>query len=184
MTTADYALIVSICSGVVALSSLGWNIWSKFIYPKPRLRMGFSAIVVIDHVAAPEDRPRFVAVNITNHGPIETTVHSFNVKFSRGLFKKPQFAFISPIHDIHRPEIGVGIFGGGLPKKLAVGETFSLYFPFTADSFARDPLARAGVSDVFGQFHAISRKDINTVKAELNKEFGAAPLPGMADRPS
>ncbi|WP_313010928.1 hypothetical protein [Brevundimonas sp.] len=184
MTTADYALIVSICSGVVAACSLGWNVWSKFIYPKPRLRIVFCAITIIDHVTAPEDRPRYLAVNITNHGPIETTVHSFSVKFSRGRFKKPQFAYITPIHDILRPEIGIGIFGGGLPKKLAVGETFSLYFPFIADSFARDPLSRAGVSDVFGRFHKISRSDIAKVKAELTKEFGDAPLPGMADRPS
>ena len=37
-TTADYALIVSICSAGLSLMSFVWGIWSKFIYPRGKVR--------------------------------------------------------------------------------------------------------------------------------------------------
>lgn len=182
METADYALVVSICSACLALFSLGWNVWSKFIYPTGRLRIAWQAVTIVDQ-AAPDDRPRFLAMNITNHGPSETTVHSVNAKFGRPWPKRSQFALINPIHDLRRPELAMGPFAGGLPKKLGIGETFSLYFPFAADSFARDPIKRFGVSDVFGKFHGARRTDIRTVAAELEKAFPNDPPPRYMERP-
>lgn len=168
MTTADYALIVSICSGVVALGSLGWNIWSKFIYPKPRLRARFAAVVMLD---GQQPAPRFLSLTLTNHGPIECTVHSVHAAFARKWPKKPQHALINPIHDVNRPQLGVGPFAGGLPKKLAVGETFSLYFPHSADSFARDDINAFGVTDTFGRWHKVSRKDLKEVRQALAEAY-------------
>lgn len=181
MKTADYALIVSIFSAVLALVSLGWNIWSKFIYPTGRLRIAWQAITLVDQ-AAPHDRPRYLAMNITNHGPSETTIHSANGKFARPWPKRGQFGLINPIHDLRMPELAMGPFAGGLPKKLAVGETFSLYFPFAADSFARDPIIRLGVSDVFGKFHGAPRRHIKAVAAELGKAFPDIPPPRYMER--
>jgi hypothetical protein len=36
MTTADWALVISICSAIVSLASFVWNVWSKFVYPSRR----------------------------------------------------------------------------------------------------------------------------------------------------
>jgi len=38
MTTADWALIVSIFSFLVSLGGFVWNVWSKFIYPRAKVR--------------------------------------------------------------------------------------------------------------------------------------------------
>ena len=39
MTTADWALIISLCSLLLAMAGFVWNVWSKFIYPKPKVRV-------------------------------------------------------------------------------------------------------------------------------------------------
>lgn len=41
MTTADYALIVSLASMAVAFGSLIWNVWQKFIFVKPNIQVAF-----------------------------------------------------------------------------------------------------------------------------------------------
>ena len=46
MTTSDWALIISLCSLAVALSSFVWNVWSKFIYPKPTVRVTLQATII------------------------------------------------------------------------------------------------------------------------------------------
>ena len=46
MTTADYALIVSIESLFAALGALVWNIWQKFIFVKPALQVTFRVTAV------------------------------------------------------------------------------------------------------------------------------------------
>jgi hypothetical protein len=42
VTTADWALVISLCSAVVSLAGFVWNVWSKFIYPKPRVQVSFN----------------------------------------------------------------------------------------------------------------------------------------------
>jgi hypothetical protein len=42
MTTADWALVISILSALLSFAGFVWNVWSKFIYPKPDLRVHFS----------------------------------------------------------------------------------------------------------------------------------------------
>ena len=39
MTTADWALVVSLFSFLVALAAFVWNVWSKFIYPRAKSRL-------------------------------------------------------------------------------------------------------------------------------------------------
>src|ERR1700716_2639944 len=42
LTTADWALVISLCSAAISLAALAWNIWAKFIFPKPTVRVSFS----------------------------------------------------------------------------------------------------------------------------------------------
>ena len=48
MTTADWALAVSLCSFAVALAGFVWNVWSKFIFPKAKVRSYISIYLIID----------------------------------------------------------------------------------------------------------------------------------------
>lgn len=38
MTTADWALVISIGSLLISAPGFIWNVWSKFIYPKAKVR--------------------------------------------------------------------------------------------------------------------------------------------------
>jgi hypothetical protein len=179
MTTADYALFVSIGSAAISLFSLGWSVWAKFIYPKGRLRMSFETCVVT--LGARPPWPSFVALTCTNHGPAEIPIRSALIVISTGRLKRGQFALVNPIHNLLTPDVGVGPFAGGLPKTLKVGEGHTAYFPHTAHSFARDDLLKVGFNDAFGRFHGASRKDIRKVKAELDKAFFDQPYTRQPD---
>jgi hypothetical protein len=174
MTTADYALIVSIISALTAFFSLGWNVWQKFIYPKARLRVHFHTCCVTmgDH----PPWPRYVALSATNFGPTDVTVHSVAMLTDAGLFRSGEHALVNPIHNLMAPEFGMGPFAGGLPKKLEVGASHTAYFPFNQQSFARYKLRRVGFTDSFGRVHKAPRRLLKSVRAELDKEFGNADL--------
>ncbi len=51
-----------------------------------------------------------------------------------------------------------GPFSGGLPKKLEIGEQFSVYFPVTKSWFQEDHLIDFGFSDTFDRNHWCPRK--------------------------
>jgi hypothetical protein len=75
VSTADWALIISLCSFAVALSSLIWNVWSKFIYPKAQIRVTFQATMIF-HPGSPDHKQEFLTLTATNHGPGEVTLQS------------------------------------------------------------------------------------------------------------
>lgn len=170
MTTADYALIVSIFSAVIALGGLAWNVWSTFIYPKARVKVTFYTCVLMNVGPAPP-WPQYICMSATNFGPTDVTLQSVGIVIRRGFGRTPQHALVNPIHNIHQPELGIGPFGGGLPKKLAVGEGHNSYFPFDAQSFARGDLLRVAFFDNFSRRHRVSKRQIRKVKVDLDKAF-------------
>ncbi|WEK57659.1 MAG: hypothetical protein P0Y52_14115 [Candidatus Brevundimonas phytovorans] len=177
MTTADYALIVSIFSASVAIASFAWNVWSKWLYPKAKLRVGFAAIVVHFGNGPLDQQPRFLRLAMTNFGPTELTVTTAVLRFApKSFWKRGQNAIVNPVTSIYTPEIAGGPFAGGLPKKLGVGETFDLFFPHDPDSFARQKLNRLGVIDTFGRFHGAPRVDLERTRKELDLKFSDGTL--------
>src|SRR5437016_14515453 len=71
MTTADWALVISILSAAVSLAGFIWNVWSKFIYPKPILRVYFS---MMGFIGDGPWRDPFLNLSVTNFGPIACTI--------------------------------------------------------------------------------------------------------------
>jgi len=173
MTTADYALIVSISSAFVALASLGWNVWSKFIYPKARVRVNFDVAVVIYGDGSP--MPRFVRLSATNFGPTDVTLINAIVVISRGRFRRPQYGIANPVHSVAQPDLPMGPLAGGLPKKLAVGDEHTSFFPHESRSFGRADLLRIGFSDNFGRYHWCGKRQIRSVRIQLDKDFASEP---------
>lgn len=170
--TADYALIVSICSAGIAIASFVWNVWSKWLYPKARLRLGFCAIVVHYGDGPLDQQPKFLRLAMTNFGPTETTVTVAVLRFVPERFwLRGQNAIVNPVSSILTPDIAAGPITGGLPKKLAVGESFDLFFPHEAE-FARMRMSRFGITDAFGRFHGAPRKQLQATRKELVEEYG------------
>lgn len=170
MTTSDWALIISLCSFAVALGSFVWNVWSKFIYPMPKVRVTLQATVIIQP-GRPEYRPEFLTLTATNFGPGDTTLHSAVIRHYRKQWwknwraffnrhRRREYGVLNPLDDFpRRLDHTVGPFSGGLPKKFSVGELFGSYFPRKVEWF-ENKRVRVGFSDGFGRNHWCSKQDV------------------------
>jgi hypothetical protein len=169
VTTADWALVISILSAAISLAGFVWNVWSKFIYPKPRVSAHFSMVSAFHPGRARDlDPVSALCISSTNMGPAETTLLSSLVMTKPHWFSERKFALLNVLQSF--PETtdyeaeyytrGGGIFAGGFPKKLAVGESFSVYLVPDHEMLARGDYDRIGFNDSFGRRHWAPRKDI------------------------
>jgi hypothetical protein len=79
-----------------------------------------------------------------------------------------------------------GFFASGFPKKLAVGEGVSVYFPADAPKqwIEKDDLFYFGFSDTFGRYHWCPRANANEFRKGVIETFGAVEptRPGWLER--
>lgn len=179
MTTGDWAFIISLCSFAVALSSFIWNVWSKFIYPKPKVRVSFAASTIF-HPGCADHGHEFLSLAATNLGPGDVVIHSAILRSKKakwwqewkGWYRRVyrfDFGLLNPLEGFPtRMDHTVGPFSGGLPKKLTVGETFSSYFSRKVDWF-ENKVWGVGFSDSFGRNHWCSRQDVKKVRDTVLK---------------
>lgn len=167
MQTADWALTISILSAIVSLASLGWNVWSKFIYPKPVLRVHFSMMGFIGD-GQPWHDP-FLNLSITNHGPIACTITHAVITAWKPPERKPVYGLINPTKNI---AVSIEATDGpftNLPRKIDVGEEFALHFWAGERSFIGEEIDRVGVQDSFGRYHWCNRRQVQKVQREFFK---------------
>lgn len=183
MKTADYALVVSLFSALVAIASFAWNVWSKWLYPKAKLKLGFSLVVANFGNGPLENQPRFLRLSMTNFGPTELTVTTCALAISPCRFwQKPRHAIVNPMSNIYDPHPEGEPFAGVLPKKLAVGESFDLFFPPDSE-FATFKLRRLGMFDSFGRFHGAPRKNLKEARKEVTAREQQEPFSGPDKEP-
>lgn len=177
MTTADWALVISICSAAVSLAGFVWNVWSKFIYPKPDLRVHFS---MMGFIGDGPWRDPFLSLSITNHGPIGCTITHAIIDIDDRAQRKKRRGLINPLRDISASiEHTDGPFTN-LPKKIDVGEEFSLRFWSGENSFLEEEVDRVGVIDTFGRHHWCACRHVKKVQAEYFKMRDAGDLPKLS----
>ena len=68
VTTADYALIVSLASAAISLVALLWNVWQKYIYVKPNLQVAFG-VYRVSHPGGYGHGRQLLNLTLTNMGP-------------------------------------------------------------------------------------------------------------------
>jgi hypothetical protein len=66
VNTAQWALVISIGSVLLSLAGFIWNVWSKFIYPKPRVRVRCSFLIMVGGDAREGDEA--IAITVVNNG--------------------------------------------------------------------------------------------------------------------
>lgn len=133
MTTADWALIISLCSFLISLAGFVWNVWSKFIYPKPKVRVAFYASSILQQG---QTQHRLLTLSATNFDSGTVTLHMTIGRARKSHFKRLQHLILNPLHDIPmRYDLTVEPFSGGLPKKLDVGDDFSSHFVLLHEGF-------------------------------------------------
>lgn len=180
MTTSDWAFVISLCSFAVALSSFVWNVWSKFIYPKGKVRVTFQATTIFQPGSRNHGH-EFFTLSATNYGPGDVTIHSAILRhyrkkwwknwraFFKGHYRR-QYGLLNPLESFpERLDHSIGPFSGGLPKKLVVGDAFNSYFPRKVDWFENKQV-RIGFADGFGRNHWCSKRDVRKVVEGLRKE--------------
>jgi hypothetical protein len=149
-TTADYALIVSLVSLCFAVASFAWNVWSKFIFPKPKLQV-LTNVTILVGVEPPG--PLVWSVKVVNHGPgdvlLEGIVGNMRkptpwARRQRALMK----CYLNWPHSMSLSAIGEL---PNIPRKLTTGESHTVFFPLEifADSSINDVVAL----DSFGREH-------------------------------
>jgi hypothetical protein len=171
-TTADYALIVSIASAAVSIASFVWNVWSKFIYPKPRIAVSIGFMSVIDqHGSASDLAENVISLSATNYGPGEATLYCAVAEQRRTKICKPgKQGMLNTLENwpIDK-EYTLGPFSGGLPKKVGVGEQFTVHLTPYHEHLAEDPIVRVGFHDTFGRKHWAPRKQVARVRDSVRK---------------
>jgi hypothetical protein len=168
MTTADWALVISLFSLLVAMASFVWNVWSKFIFPKPSIAVSFMLMRV--HNSDPIHR--YLSLNVTNFGPGDITIDCAVVRPIRPWYKRRvALGMLNPLNSLDRPNESTGPFGGGLPKRLATGETFALNFPYAEEMFLKEPWEAIGVHDTFRRSHWAPRSDFLKTMEKYRVDF-------------
>ncbi len=164
MTTAEWALMISMFSAVVAGCALGWNIYRDVVL-KARLKV----TVGIGNILAEGREPSrdYIMLEATNHGPgtvkLETIRLQKNAKWLKFL-RRTQHAVI--VHDYMNP------LSGKLPLTLDVGERSTYLFPFEKDCFLSGEFTHVGLRDSFGRTHWASRSAYSNARQRWVNAFG------------
>jgi hypothetical protein len=185
MTTADWALVVSLFSFLVSLAGFVWNVWSKFIYPRAKVRAYIAVMLIFDGDGSPARKT--IQLSATNYGPTDVTLHSHQAKGRQGFLWFRRNRKLAHINPIAHPDSATTTrwFAPGFPKKLAVGEGVTVYFSPDAPKrwVEEGDLYYFGFSDTFGWFHWCSRANARKFRAVVVKNFGAVEphRPGLLD---
>ena len=164
MTTAELAIVISIFSVAIAGLSLGWNIYRDIVL-KAKIKISFGIRTIVQHGV--EERPEYVIITATNHGPGSAKLSMVQMKNSswwRWLFRKEKYAVI--IHDYTNP------LSGQLPHKLEVGEKIDILFPYNEECMLKNGWSHIGISDYFDRNHWAKSKQVKEAVEKWKKDFG------------
>lgn len=179
MSQADWALVISAFSLLIALFALFWNIWSHFIHPKPRVRAELSHQVLV----AGEVIGGAACVTVTNLGPnsvnLTSIIGHFHGKFfwKGRFFHKKQHFYIPVTERIEQAVLAtersqMTLWPG---TELSAGQQLRLYFSKTSDLFDDDADSfDIGVADTFGRFHKCHPKTVKTAIKSIKKDHTEA----------
>lgn len=181
MQTADWALVISILSAIVSLAGFVWNIWSKFIYPKPTVRVSFTMVQIIE--ANSDYIPSVLRLSATNMGPGEVSLRNALVEFRGHFYQVEGLGLLSTLdnYPIHQ-DTTRGYLGAGFPAKVAVGEDFSAYLVPAHERLAKGDYQRIGVTDSFGRSHWAPRRDILRALPYIREECEKAGIDWRSGR--
>lgn len=173
MTTADWALIVSLFSFLVSLAGFVWNVWSKFIYPRAKVRAAISVMLIFDGDGTPPRK--FIELSATNYGPTDITLSGHMAKRRYNVFTPKRKVTYAALNTIAHPDSSeaAGFTAPGFPKKLAVGENASVYFIATGPKrwVEESDLYWFGFSDTFGRAHWCSSANAKKFRADVIEDF-------------
>lgn len=124
-----------------------------------------------------ENGPETLCMTVSNHGPSEVTIRCAVARKGKNWFvRKPKsIGMLNPYKNYPYDLDSHGPFSGGLPKKLGVGEEFSLYFPVVREWFEKEKLVDFGVNDTFNRLHWAPRRAVRKTRDSVMSETTRQP---------
>jgi hypothetical protein len=150
----------------ISLLSLGWNVYRDVIL-KPRVKVSFGVKSIILPGKGFETH---LMVDATNHGPGDVVCKGAVIRrrsriltIFLTIFRRFPYNFIVP--DWENP------YCTRLPKRVAVGDSVSVIFPYDRDCFLSEKVNRIGVADSFDRLHWAPRKELTQARRQYLKDF-------------
>ena len=167
-TTADYALIISICSFVVSLSGFVWNVRAKYLHPKPKIvarltvHTGDWVASGVSHIAEME---------VVNLGPSDCVLVSVIRPTSKKRLFSSKMTWWSSQSKSLNPIGGTCLSKEhDWPRLLKAGEMCSVRVPVKESLPDKRPAFGLGVLDAFERRHMVSERQyqrLQVARAEL-----------------
>ena len=160
---------------------MGWNVWSKFIYPKPNVRIAVCFTLVDNEQAAIHGffsesalEGRHALLNLVkpavrleavNLGPGE--VHLDTAIFANGgyLHSRKHGYHLMSAYANYPYDLSVGAWGtASMAGLIKPGQKVQLFFPATLALFDTVKIKRMGFSDSFARIHFCPRKSMRQLE--------------------
>jgi hypothetical protein len=162
MSMSYTALIISILSMLVALTSLGWNIYKEIAL---RARVGVSVGVGDQHFDG-KSRGKLILVEVVNRGPGPVQITGTSVHSTRRFFQATDDHLYLPL-PIFDHQLATR-----LPADLGVGQRAHIVLAYNEECFLRSNRVTVVVTDSFGRYHRPRRGSLRIARAEYEKDFG------------
>jgi len=163
MQTADFIRIPPAASSV---SRFIGDIWSKSFNPKARLRVQFSMVRTTQKRADGAGDLQVLRLSATNIGSVEITLKRAMIVFREAWFAYNSYGTLHVLPDLPQNSDSASgdpmgeLFAGGFPKKLALGEQFSVYLVPDHETLASGDYQRIGFQDTFGRSYWAPRRNV------------------------
>ena len=171
MSLEIIAIIISVFSALLAVFSLGWNVYRDVVL-KPIVKIHFAvkhALFVPKNPARPYQKGRetFLAIDVTNFGPGSvriTAIFVIDTSLWKKIRRKEKVAIIK-----YSQEIGNG---SKLPVKMEVGEETAFYLPYNKECILNEEWTHIGVRDTFQRLHLSQRGEVEQARKYWIRDFG------------
>lgn len=157
-----YSILISFAALFVSAISLGWNIYRDVIL-KPRMRVRID----ISNIFSPgKVEGSSICIEGVNHGPGSIVCNGvIGINRSWWEFLKDKKKYFIVIEDYTNP------YSDRLPKKLEIGDSVRLLFPYQEEAFLSRNPRKIGIRDTFSRVHWASRKSLKGAKEKFFKDF-------------
>jgi len=158
----SYSFLISLGALIVSVFSLGWNFYRDVIL-KPRMRVRIS---ISNIVSSEKLEGTFVSIEGVNHGPGAIICNGIVGRFKPWWkFSKEKKNYFIVIEDYTNP------YSDRFPKRLEVGDSVRLLFPYKKENFLLENPWKVGIRDAFSRVHWASGKSLKEAKKDFFKDF-------------
>ncbi len=148
-------ILISFISLGIALFALGWNVY-KDVIQKPRFKVSFG-VYNTSPVPITSSVPIIIFSGV-NFGPGDVVIKTIVLKYKR---KEKPFGIIVPKTEWNK-----------VPQRVSVGDEVNILTEYDDQCFLSTDFIKAGLIDLYGRYHWVSKRDIAKARKQYHIDFG------------